>query len=241
MRRFLAALGCLTIIPVGPRIRQQDCSGSWIWFPVVGLLLGVALAGVQAATSRLFQPPVAWAVVLLAWIILTGALHLDGFGDVCDGLYGGRTPEDRLRIMKDPHVGAMAVVGLSTLLLMKWALLSNLSRTAVMPALLLAPCLGRYAMALLGTTLPYARSAGTAEAFVRNADPRAWIGTTIMTAVASWLIAGPEGLGLLVASVAGVLIFRAVFHHALGGVTGDALGATGESIELLVLLMASIG
>ena len=243
MRRALAAVGCLTILPVGsPRaVRERDLGGSWLWFPLVGLMIGAALAGVHAAASRVLPPPAVGACVLVAWILITGAIHLDGFADLCDGLYAGRTPEERLRIMKDPHIGSMAVVGVCALLLLKFALISSLAPAVVTRALLVAPCLGRYAMALLGTTLPYARSgSGTAAAFVRNADPRALVGAAVMAALASWWVDGMAGLGLLGASVVGTLILRAVFQRALGGVTGDALGAAGELIEILALLGASL-
>ena len=241
--RFLAALGCLTILPVGSRgaVRARDLGGSWFWFPVVGLMIGVALVGVHVVTSRVLQPLAVGACVLVAWILITGAIHLDGFGDICDGLYAGHTPEERLRIMKDPHIGAMAVVGLCALLLLKFALISSLTSTVITRALLLTPCLGRYAMVLLGTTLPYARSgSGTAAAFVRDADPHALGGATVVVLLVSWCVGGIVGLGLVGASVVGSLILRVVFQRALGGVTGAALGAAGELTEILVLLGVSL-
>jgi adenosylcobinamide-GDP ribazoletransferase len=243
MRRLQVALGCLTILPFGPRgeVQEQECGGSFVWFPLVGLLIGGVLLVVYLLTAQLFQPLVTGACVLLAWIILTGAIHLDGFGDVCDGLYGGHTPVERLRIMKDPHSGAMAVVGLSTLLLVKFALLSSLPRAAMVQTLLLAPCLGRYAMVLLGTTLPYARSEpGTAAAFVRSAHPRALIAATVMVLPVSWFVLGRLGVGLAIASMITGRILRAVFQRTLGGVTGDALGAAGELTEVLILFGVSL-
>jgi adenosylcobinamide-GDP ribazoletransferase len=228
----------LTILPIGPRgtIREADLGGSWVWFPLIGLLIGLVLAWVYAVTSPWLAPLVVGAGVLLAWIIVTGAIHLDGFGDVCDGLYAGRTPEERLRVMKDPHLGAMAVVGLSALLLTKFALLGSLDGPRMVRALLVTPCLGRYAMALLGTTSSYARTgSGTAAAFVRSADRRSLIGATATAATAAWLGFGWTGLGLAGAATVGTFLLRSIFQRALGGVTGDALGAAGELTEVLVL------
>lgn len=243
MRRLQVALGCLTILPVGPRgeVQETDLGGSFLWFPLVGLLIGLVLVGVHAVASRLFQPLVVGACVLIAWIMLTGAVHLDGFGDVCDGLYAGHTPAERLRIMKDPHLGAVAVVGLSGLLLMKFALLSSLPRLVMTPALLLTPCLGRYAMVFLGTTLPYARpEPGTAAAFVRHADPRSLVWATTLVLLAAWLAFGWVGLGLVGASIVTSLALRSAFRRTLGGITGDALGAAGELTEVLVLFGISL-
>src|SRR5262249_47410216 len=108
MRSFLVALAFLTIVPV--RFREipapHDIARSRFWYPVVGLLLGAALAGVCAAlTTWCHSALVAAFLVLTAWVVSTGALHLDGFCDLCDGLFGGHTPEDRLRILHDPHLG----------------------------------------------------------------------------------------------------------------------------------------
>jgi len=243
MRRLQVAVGCLTILPFGPRgdVQERELGGSVIWFPLVGLLIGGVLVAVYTLTAQRLHPLVTGACVLLAWITLTGAIHLDGFGDVCDGLSGGRTPAERLRIMKDPHIGAIAVVGVSALLLMKCALLSSLPRAAMTRALLLTPCLGRYAMVFLGTTLPYARTGpGTAAAFVRSAPPRALAAATAMTLPVAWVVLGGLGVGLAAASIVAGVAFRAAFRRTLGGVTGDALGAAGELTEVLMLFGVSL-
>src|SRR5690242_16600444 len=131
MRSLLVALAFLTLVPV--RFRNPpdagDVARSRFWYPAVGVLLGTALGGWTALLS-LWGPSalVSAFLVLLAWVLLTGALHLDGFCDLCDGLFGGRTPEDRLRILKDPHLGAFALAGGVLLLLGKFALLSEMVR-----------------------------------------------------------------------------------------------------------------
>lgn len=243
MRSLRLALGCLTIVPVAPRgaVREEALGASMGWFPLVGVGIGAMLAGVHALTSRVCPPLVVAACVLASWMAITGALHLDGLGDVCDGLYGGRSREERLRLMKDPHVGAMAVVGVSGLLLLKFALLASLDPRAATRALLLSPCLGRYAMVLLGTTLRYARAGeGTAAPFVRHASPSTLLAATAITLAASAAFLGATGLGLLALTLAATGLLRSVFSRTLGGVTGDALGATGELIETLVLFGAAL-
>ena len=238
MRRLGVAIGCLTILPFGPRgkIQEADLGGSLLWFPLVGLLIGAWLVGVNVLASRAFPPVVVGACVLLAWVVATGALHLDGVGDVADGLYGGHTPAERLQIMKDPHVGAVAVVAIVCLLVLKFALLSSLSPSLMNGALLLAPCLGRYAMVVLGTTLPYARqTGGTGAPFVQHARPSSLIGATALSLSGCWVVWRGRGLVLLGVTLLSSVLFRAVFRRALGGITGDALGAAGELTEVLVL------
>ena len=238
MKSLAVAMGCLTILPFGPRgsIRDAEFGGSWSWFPIVGLMIGGLLLVVEQISSRIFPPTVVASFILLAWIILTGALHLDGLGDFCDGLAGGRTSEERLRIMKDPHVGAMAVVAIGLVLLIKQGVLSSLSFQNLSQALLLTPCLGRFAIVAVGTTLPYARSAeGTAAPFVRHANRWALGRAAAVTLVTCILLKGFTGLGLLGISLLAAWIIRGMAKKLLGGVTGDVLGATCEIVEAGVL------
>lgn len=233
----------LTILPTGPRgpIADTDLGGSLLWFPLVGFVIGAILVIVHGLAARVLPPPAVGAVVVLAWVVVTGALHLDGLGDVCDGLYGARTREERLRIMKDPHIGAMAVVGIATCLLMKLALVNSLSMAAINQALLAAPCVGRYAMVLLGTTLPSARGGeGTAAPFVKHGRKRSLIGATAMTIAASGAMLGVLGLALFGVALLAGLLMRSIFRRALGGITGDALGAAGEVTEVLGLLVVAV-
>lgn len=244
LRRLQVALGCLTILPFGPSRSADDADvgGSFLWFPLVGLLIGAILVGVLRAASQCMPTPAAAALVLAAWVLITGALHLDGFGDVCDGFYGGRTREERLRIMKDPHVGVMAIVGLVVLLILKFALIESLGLRAAGLALLIIPCLSRSLMVLLGTTLPYARPAGgTAAAFVRHGRRSSLIGAGLMALAAAWWLGGIVGLWLFAATVIVGLLLRWVFLEMLGGITGDGLGASGELIEVVLLAIAVFG
>ena len=242
MRRFRAALACLTMLPVDPRpaATDQELGGSWSFFPLVGVLIGWLLAVTHSAASEIVSPLVAAGCTLAVWVMITGALHLDGFGDLCDALAGGRTPEARLRIMKDTHVGAMAVVGLSTLLILKFAAIVSLPRPSSGSALLLAPCFGRWVMVLLGTTMRYARRTGTAAPFVRHARRSSLVIATLVAAAAAWLAWPEAGLWLFALAIGIGLLARATCGWLLGGITGDALGAAGELTELIILLAAGV-
>ena len=124
LKSFLAALTFLTLVPAaGSRMfTQREISVSRGFYPLVGLLIGVLLVALERGATALFsQPltatalltagapftpaPLTAAVLLLALLVITRGLHFDGFMDVCDGLFGGYTPERRLEIMRDSHVG----------------------------------------------------------------------------------------------------------------------------------------
>ena len=108
-------------------------------FPVVGLALGGVLYGLGSGLQLIFPTPVVAVFILAAWLLLTRALHFDGFLDTCDGLFGGFTPERRLEIMRDSRVGAFGVAGGGLLLLAKYAAIISLPHLS---GLLLAPVTG---------------------------------------------------------------------------------------------------
>ena len=244
MRSFLTALAFLSIVPIRFRVLPEPAivARSRFWYPVIGLLLGAALGGWMALLILWARPPLVSAfLILLAWVVLTGALHLDGFCDLCDGLFGGRTPEDRLRIMKDPHVGTFGLVGGVLLLLGKFALLAELMRWPergpwiVGGAVAVARCLA-LCMAALSR---YARPEGTGRALIDAAQPwEAVLFTTLaagMTAGLAAFVNLPEAWVLCLPALVGVLGLTWICRVRLGGVTGDCLGTAIEIGELLFL------
>jgi len=205
----------------------------------VGVLLGGTLAGGNLALGFLFPPAVAAVLILAVWVLATGALHLDGFLDTCDGLFGGQTPEARLRIMRDERAGAFAVIGGVLLLLVKYACLASLADRTV--ALVLAPTLGRWGMALAVVAVPYGRSEGLGRAMKDNAG---WLQvilasvTALATAVlaAEWL-----GMAALAAAVLTTGAGAAFVLRRLPGLTGDVYGALCELLETVTLLVLVAG
>jgi adenosylcobinamide-GDP ribazoletransferase len=233
---FVAALQFLTAMP--PLIRRpltsRELGQAVGWFAVVGLLLGACLAGVDYAIGLLFPPGVTAALLLVVWILATGALHLDGFLDACDGLFGGHTPEARLRIMRDERVGAFAVIGGILLLLVKYSCLTELANRGV--AMIVAATLGRWGMATSVIAFPYARPEGTGRWMKDHAGWRqAVLASVTMIAIA---VLAAKWLGLAaVALVTVATVVSAVFVlRRLPGLTGDIYGAQCEMLETLTLL-----
>ena len=140
---LLSALHFLTTIPLLPQrpYSHAEFGRAVGFFPLVGLLIGGILAGLNALLKLAFPPAVAAALTLTAWVALTGALHLDGLLDSLDGLLGGHDAATRLEIMKDERVGAFGFAGGVLLLLVKFAALNDLPAAQMLPALILAPVL----------------------------------------------------------------------------------------------------
>ena len=128
---------------------------------------GIQILWTGSSPAVLEMPPLFVGVVLVgAPAVLTRGLHLDGFMDTCDALLGGYSRERRMEILRDPHVGAFAVVGLVCLLLVKCAALGAIPSESRLWVILLFPCLSRWAMPAVMGLFPYARSEGLGTAFL---------------------------------------------------------------------------
>jgi len=196
-------------------------------------MLGTYVVGAGVFPDGVLRPTL---VVLL--IMLTGGLHLDGLADVCDGFYAGKTKADTLRIMKDPHLGTMGVVGLISVLVMKVALLNQLPSATLVSALLLFPTISRGGMVWGMWMAPYARpEGGTGETFFRTLRAaHVWTATALL-GIWSMLFAGWPAVILLLLAAAVTKMFVVYCDRRIGGMTGDTLGALNELLELLTLAL----
>lgn len=232
----LAAVQFLTITP--PLVRRPftdaELGRAVGYFPLIGALLGCLLVGFNSLLVFILPPSVSAALVLAAWVLFTGALHLDGFLDSLDGLFGGRTTEERLRILRDEHVGAFAVIGGILLLLVKFQGLAAISHRSA--ALWLAPVLGRWGMAVAVVAFPYARAEGLGRTMKDHAGWTQALLASAIAASAAWITAG--ALGLIILLLSGALMFLVVRFALtrLPGLTGDIYGALCELLEVFVLL-----
>jgi len=236
---FLIALQFLTRIPVRltPVADKYVIGRSLLYYPLVGVILGFTLVALNWTLEG--APALLRAALLLtAWVLLTGALHLDGLADSADAWVGGLGDCKRtLAIMKDPYCGPTAVVTVTLVLIIKLAALDGLGPNDWLP-LVIIPMLARSAMPLLFLTTPYVRPGGIGSAFA-TALPRT---SASIVVGASWLaalwIVGIKGIWLLFALSGTVLLLRAAMMRRLGGTTGDTAGALIEISETAMLLTA---
>jgi adenosylcobinamide-GDP ribazoletransferase len=233
---FWAALQFLTILPTPLRykVTAKTYGQSLIYFPLVGLILGAILLGLHYILILILPSSIVNALLIIALVILTGAHHLDGFIDTCDGITAGKSIKERLSIMSDSRVGAFGIVGAILLLLLKYA---SLSTAPILPALLLMPTLSRWAMVSIIFTFPYAKRHGMGLAFKQGAKwQRLAIATIIALIVAVALL---KWWGLVLMAALWLIVFgiASYFRSRLGGLTGDTYGAINELAEVLVLLL----
>lgn len=248
MRPFLIALQFLTQLPVhldsdpdadlDAGLDDKDVGRSLIHYPLVGLLIGALLA-VLAWILNDAPALLSAALVLAAWVLITGGLHLDGLADSADAWVGGLGDRDKtLAIMKDPYCGPAGVVGIVLVLLIKFAAVYALVEAGNLTVLLLAPTLGRAALPLLFLTTPYVRRQGLGSALAACLPrwPIAWVIAVIVAAV--FFLAGSNGLWLILTVVLVVILLRSLMMRRIGGMTGDVAGAMVEITEASVLVSA---
>lgn len=243
IRAFVLALQLLTRLPVplpGSPPQLREFGLSVLFFPAVGLVIGVLLAGLHAALW-LTDPGVLAGLILAVWVLLTGGLHLDGLADTADAWIGGQGDRGRtLAIMKDPRSGPLAIVAVVLVLLNKFAALEFLLVGDAYAVLLFAPTLGRAFVVLLLITTPYVRSDGLGSPYVQYLPQSSCGVLLVLVSAVAVASLGWQGGALLGALGVGFLGMRRWLLNRLGGVTGDILGAACELAETVALLVPAL-
>ncbi|UFH50522.1 adenosylcobinamide-GDP ribazoletransferase [Pseudomonas sp. KNUC1026] len=233
----LIALQFLSSLPVRlPGMPSPQALGrSVLWYPLVGGVFAALLAVLSALLAA--APPLMHAaLVLAAWVALSGGLHLDGLADSADAWIGGYGDRERtLAIMKDPRSGPMAVVVLVLLLLLKFAALLALLGLGL--AWWWVPVLGRTALLGLFLTTPYVRAGGLGAALAAHLPREAgWAVLGMVALLSLWLLP----LAVLLAGLLAFIALRGLMLRRLGGCTGDTAGAMLELLECVVLVAAAL-
>jgi len=233
---LLAALQFLTILP--PLVRRpftpQELGRSLSFYPMVGFLIGGLLFAGDWLMRKALPVPVSAALLLVVWVMASGALHLDGLMDAFDGLFGGHSPEARLQIMHDERVGAYGLAAGMLLLVLKYACLLALPEARA--ALWVAPTLSRWGMILAVVAFPYARPEGLGRQIKDHAGWQQVASGSIFSLVVAVLFTGLAGVGSVMFAAALVLVAGWCCLKRLPGLTGDIFGAINEFLEGAILV-----
>jgi adenosylcobinamide-GDP ribazoletransferase len=227
-------------LPARWRLDERHLARATPWFPLVGLALGAVLAGADHLLAAYLAQPARDALIVVGAIALTGALHVDGLMDTCDGYFAAVPPRRRLEIMRDSHVGSFGVTGVALLLLGKLSALASFGDAPRAAILLCVPLLGRWAMSLAVVCFPAGREEGLGRLVQAAARKR------------DLVLAGLISLGVCLVSLqaAGAIVWALVGLIAwlagrgltarLTGLTGDSYGALCELAELSALGLAPV-
>jgi adenosylcobinamide-GDP ribazoletransferase len=206
------------------------------WFPAVGALIGAIAGGVRYGLDSPLGPLPASVLAAATLVALTGALHQDGLADCADGLGVRGDRARRLAVMREPQVGTFGVLALALWLALLVSALNGLEREDALRALVAACALGRWAALLHATLAPAARADGLGAAFRVGGAPFAV--ASVLAAAAAFGVEGPaRGAAVAGAALLTALAVSAWARRAIGGRTGDTLGATVALAEVVVCLV----
>lgn len=249
IRRFLLAVSFLSIFPCSRFFSESGVNGqieselskSSIFFPIIGLIIGTVLAAFyQLLPLTLNRPFLHDGIILIVWIMLSGALHLEGLADMVDGFSGGRNKEDTIRIMKDSAIGAKGAIAIILLILSKYLLLSGMDHSLKLKGLLMAPVAGRWAMVLAGYWgKPASLNNTLTRMFVLNLGKKELFIATFLAIGFSFYFLSFQCFYLFLFTgliTGGLVIFS---YTRIQGICGDVIGAINEINEIAVLFLFS--
>jgi adenosylcobinamide-GDP ribazoletransferase len=230
MKGLVIAIQFLTRLPT-PRlvVSKAEFAGSIRWFPVVGLMMGALIAG-AAWVGCAIDDWVGALLALMAWVALTGALHLDGLGDIADA--SGAAHKDKARliaVLSDPHIGSFGVVAIATQLIAKLVLVHALTERDLFLPLILIPFAARIAPLCWTRMLPALHEGlgATFQSAVRAIDLGIW---ALALIAAGWLVPG------LLATPVVIMLWAMWLRRRIGGLSGDGHGAGIEIVESALML-----
>lgn len=233
---LITAIKFLTILPLQPD-KEMDASGlgkAAGWFPLVGALIGGITAAAYYGLNLIFPSLLAAVLAAAVWILLTGGLHLDGLADSCDGLLYAGDPQRRLEIMKDPHHGTFAGIGLTLVILLKMVGLFSLLADTFWLVLPFVSALARWLLLPAGRQAS-ARPGGLGDMFASGLRTRAFFFGAFPVIILGYFIGWQAAPVAVVVTALAFLVFR--FARArLGGMTGDVFGLVVELVEVMALI-----
>jgi len=235
VKKILIALQFLTIFPVEIKsIKEEEFGKSLLYFPIVGALIGIVLA--LALFVLDFLPNlIKCSLILIISIVISGGIHLEGFSDTCDGLYGGKCKEEILDIMRDSHIGAIGAIGLVCILLLKLSLFLSIPKEILWRSLILMCLFSRWVQVLVCYISKYARKEGKAKYFIEYASRKEFLISSLFTLAAFLFLLKIEGIVLFFISLLPIWVFITYVKKKIDGVTGDTIGATSEIAEVSIL------
>ena len=246
IKPFFSALRFLTPVPVSGSWAggERELARSSYYFPVVGLLIGGVVAAACFGLDQVLSPLAGSAIVVCLLITASRALHMDGLADTADGMLSSRPRDQVLTIMRDSRTGAMGVVAVVCVIVLKTALFASVAPEGVRWKIaLLMPLAGRCAIVVTMALFPYARPGGGLATVFAPRGAHRWlllVWAPVVLFAAGWLIAGTQGLVAAAASIAGAVAVGLYCHRRIGGYTGDTLGAASELVECMPALVGAL-
>lgn len=243
LKRFILSIQFLTRIPIPIQLKIEsiDLVKSIIFFPAVGFIIGVLMmVGFYIPHVLLFKwlPPL---MAVLIQTLITGALHVDGLGDTCDGIFSNRSKEKMLEIMRDSRIGTNAGIAIIFDLMIKMILIFEIYSIIgiqVLPVIIAIPILGRMGIIMAASISSYARKeSGLGQHFVDGVGFFEWFLSSLIGFLLLFILFRSSIITFIFLVDIIALLLALYFKAKIGGLTGDTLGAINEVCEIMFLFL----
>ncbi|MCM8802340.1 MAG: adenosylcobinamide-GDP ribazoletransferase [Candidatus Omnitrophica bacterium] len=234
MKEILATFKFLTIFPFG-KVDEEDLKKSIIFFPLVGMVIGYFTYLFYLFLKRFFPNEISSFFVIIFLIIITGGIHIDGFVDTIDGVFGGKNKGEILKIMEDPHIGGFSVIFLFSLLFLKFLIIKNIFNLKI--PLIISCLLSRYSVCYFSYFSIPAKDYGLSKIFFQDKKLSNFLLPTIFTLVILFLFLNSFSFVIFAINILFFHILNFYFKKKIGGITGDNFGFIIETTELLNLFL----
>ena len=238
MRNFILMLQFFTRIPINIRIevKDEDFAKGIIYFPLVGLVIGVIDAICYYLFSFIFSSLLSIIFLTLVNVLITGGLHLDGLADTCDGIFSARKKEKMLEIMRDSRLGTNGAIAIFFDLFLRIAIIASIPKEHIVLAVIVSNVISRTMIVLLCYISKYARpEGGLGNLFIGKVSKGNLIIALILGSIISILLFYYKGVLFIMLTSFFIVLFSRYITSKIDGITGDVLGASNELVELLVL------
>lgn len=238
-KRFILLTQFLTRIPLNVtlNIEDDDFEKSTVFFPIVGIIIGAFNYVIYLIFSKFSEGLLPIILTVLANIIITGALHIDGLADSCDGIFSARSKERMLEIMRDSRVGTHGVIGIAFDFILRIGVLTSVSTSKIVYFILISPVISRAMIVFASSISVYARTGeGLGTLFIEKVSKQRALITVCIALFVSFIFIKFLSFVLIISALLITLLIRSYFYSKIDGLTGDNLGAINEIIEITTMI-----
>lgn len=237
---FLLMLQFLTRIPINISLNcdRENFRRGALFLPVVGFIIGGIQWVIYYLLHRVMPSSIISIFVVLTGAMVTGALHIDGLGDTCDGFYAFKGKERIIEIMKDSRIGSFGAIAIVMDLLLKVAAIAALINYRRPAAIIAAVVIGRFSIVFMSFISKPAKSSGSGNLFIGNMNKAIVLVSAVLTILICSLLLGVKASAVVfIGTLILTFLISKYSESKIDGATGDILGANNELAEILALVL----
>lgn len=237
---FLLMLQLLTRVPINKALpcENEDFRNGANFFWLIGILIGSCQYILFIALEKIIPINFVVIAIIIFEILITGALHIDGFGDTCDGFFAFKGKDRIIEIMKDSRIGTFGCIGIVLNFFIKYQGYLLVLEKQKYLILLIIPMISRFSMILLSYIGKPAKEKGSGNLFINTVTLKEVIVNAIFVIILGLLLGFIFETAILIsAAVIITILFNLLCNSKINGVTGDSLGANNELVVLMSLII----